>query len=164
VQTISEELVQSFQYFQLSLKVTPVPEGIGRRGTPIKQSRQRQTHSTYAQCYNSFQACVCNAGYIKMDGVCVPESRGANNFISPANSARIPNLECYTSFQDCACFAGYGKKNNMCVWCTCSNSFICPVNSYCIPYHQCYDTLENCACVSGYEKKDGKCVNSGPCP
>lgn len=99
-----------------------------------------------------------------MNGACVKENNCANDFICPANSSRIPNLECYDSFQDCACFPGYGKKDGKCVLGACNNSYSCPANSERIPGHQCYDSFEDCACVSGYEKKDGKCVKSAPCP
>merc|ERR550537_1256017 len=57
------------------------------------------------QCYDSFDDCRCDKGYVKKYGQCVKKDDHQKkcDFKCPSHASRRPGHQCYDSFDDCRC-------------------------------------------------------------
>jgi len=106
------------------------------------------------ECYNNFDDCECNFGYMKQHGRCVSKCR--NDYYCPANSHRIPGRKCYNNFGDCECEHGYKKQNGKCI--KQPTYKVCP-HDFENKDGVCIKTTHK-VCPNGFDYKWGECVKT----
>ena len=97
----------------------------------------------------SVEDCVCNPGYMFLDGVCVEV------FECPPNSI----TEFVLAAGDCMCAGGFVLSGGVCV-----ELFRCPENSQIIALNSNTSSIDDCVCNPGYRLMEGVCVMVFECP
>ncbi|GAB0100410.1 hypothetical protein DMENIID0001_164500 [Sergentomyia squamirostris] len=141
----------------------------------------------YEQCYSnpkkcakipSYGLCICQSGYVRIDGVCVPDS----NCLCPENEEYTLSSKCIEecamnentcteepTWNRCTCIDLYKRIDGQCVPDT---ECQCPPNEHMDTYNDCseecgmdpfhcgsaFPTYRKCFCDMGYVRINGVCV------